>query len=141
MARSLQYPTDEEQTEISRDIFMFYSMMEERISAVMVRKLREWQEQHPKRSVTFIDAMGMVQVGVSGGANAEPYQVLDFHPDVDSDARHYRIFAEIFDAVNWYNDVTEQCGRITISDIVIGDPIFPCHYDQQRSYMSVLDGA
>lgn len=138
MARSCAYSADEEQTQIARDISAFYNTMEDRIRDVMERKLREWQQKHPKRSVTFVDAMGMVLVGVSGGANADPYHVLDYYED--SHERHYRIFAEIIDAVHWYNDVSDECGHLAISDIVVGDPIFPRHMGEPRSYMGVLDG-
>ena len=74
----------------------------------------KWQLQYPKRSIRFMDAMGMAGWLVLLKNEWEWITELvdTYHPHVDA---YEKIFAELLDSYEWYADMSD------LTQICIGD--------------------
>ena len=74
----------------------------------------EWQVQHPKRSIRFVDAMGYAgwMVLLKGEWEWVTELVDTYHPHA---ATYEQIFAGLMDSYEWYADVSD------LTQICIGE--------------------
>lgn len=113
-------------------------VMTEHLRLVVFAELTAWREKHPKRSVSFMDAMGMTMIGVSNSPNCEPYSVNDYTERSEDDP-HHRAFRDLISLMEWYIEMSDDF-RIVIHDIILGDPIWPIHMERDEGHSRHLEG-
>lgn len=112
--------------------------LREHLQLVVFAELTEWRRKHPKRSVSFMDAMGMTMIGVSNSPNCEPYSVNDYTERSEDDP-HYRAFRDLISLMEWYIERSDDI-RVSINDIILGDPIWPTHMQRDNGHSRHLEG-
>lgn len=125
----------DERADFEQETYAYLDSRRERFQDIVVRGMLNWQKRFPKRSLSFMDAMGMTLLGISAGPNEDPYEVSAMLPHTAVG----RQCKELIELLNWYNEVSENL-NLQIDDIVIGEPIWPIHRGEQRSYAGILDG-
>ena len=112
--------------------------LRDHLEYVVLTELKTWRSKHPKRSVAFMDAMGMTMIGVSNSPNCEPYSVNDYSERSEDDP-HHRVFRDLIDLMDWYIEKSDEI-RVSINDIILGDPIWPIHMDRDEGHSRFLEG-
>ncbi len=99
------------------------------LHGIVERGMLSWQRQYPKRSMAFMDSMGSTMLGISAGPNHDPYEVSAMLPHT----KVGHVCRELIDLLDWYNEISTEL-RVTIDDIVIGEPIWPIHWPRDRGH-------
>lgn len=128
----------EERTAYSACADRAIDQLREHLEYVVRTELTVWRRKHPKRSVSFMDAMGMTMIGVSNSPNCESYSVNDYAKRSEDDP-HYKVFRDLINLMDWYIDKSDDI-RVSINDIILGDPIWPIHMERDNGHARHLEG-
>lgn len=115
---------------IAAELDAHLESMAVKIEAVLRSEMEKWRARFPKRSMTFIDAMGSVNIDISDGPDRRWYTVTShdcyrYQAGVADGAEV--VVQPLMSLLLWYCELTDNDCRIAVDDIIIGEPFLPIH--------------